>query len=154
MPTTRPKLAHVDTRLPMPWLLGKVFWLRDDSQVYTMLRLRYGPAGCGVLPVAGGVQRKLYVRLCRCEMTEGWSGMTSRCFGLQRIPRSADRGATCQAHGRSDLRVIVSGRHIWVEARDRGPAPCWRSPWCVDPPKLNSQGTRKVTDRCTAVCTK
>ena len=73
--------------------------------------------------------------------------MTSRCFGLQRIPRSADRGATCQAHGRSDLRVIVSGRHICVEARDRGPAPRWRSPWCVDPPKLNSQGTRKVTDR-------
>ena len=54
----------------LPWLLGKVFWLRDDSQVYTSLRLQYGPAGCGVLPVPARVQRKLYVHLCTCEMTE------------------------------------------------------------------------------------
>jgi len=56
----------------LPWLLVKVFWLRDDSQVHTMLRLHCGPAGCGVLPVPGGVQRKLYVRLYTCGMTEAY----------------------------------------------------------------------------------
>ena len=60
--------------------------------------------------------------------------MTSRCFGLQSIPESSDRGLSCQAHGwqRSPRKRCWA---IWVENRDREPAPRWRSPCRVEPPQ-------------------
>lgn len=60
--------------------------------------------------------------------------MTSRRFGLQSIPESSDRGPSCQAHGwqRSPRKRCWA---IWVESRDREPAPRWRSPCRVEPPQ-------------------
>lgn len=42
-----------DAQPTLPWLLGKVFWLRDGGQVCTLLPLNHGPAGCGVFARVG-----------------------------------------------------------------------------------------------------
>lgn len=142
----------------MPWLLAKVFWLRDDSQVDISLRLQHHlttaepvVASC---PYGRRPTQTLHTPL-HVRDDGSLSGTTSRYFGLQRAPESSDQVARAKPvkhNGTSDLRATLPANMGWriaIVSRRVGESPMS----CGAPPKLNSHRARRAMDGCRWLCT-